>query len=155
MRKQSRRQCWLEGLAVALVLGLLSSAQVGGQAQRRFAARLSTVPITVAMQDTVSGRGSATATLAGRTLTIEGTFSGLRSAATGARIYNAPRAMRGPAVADVVVTKATSGTLRATLELDARQVEALEKGELYVQVQSERAPEGNLWGWLLPQEGSR
>jgi hypothetical protein len=88
-------------------------------------------------------------------LTVEGAFSGLRSAATAARLHVAARATRGPAVADLVVTKGTSGTLRASLDLDARQLEALEKGELYIQVHSERAPDGNLWGWLLPQEGSR
>jgi len=28
----------------------------------------------------------------------------------------------------------------------------LEKGRFYVQLHSEKAPDGNLWGWLLPQE---
>jgi hypothetical protein len=27
----------------------------------------------------------------------------------------------------------------------------LDKGRLYVQLQSEKAPDGNLWGWLMPQ----
>ena len=31
----------------------------------------------------------------------------------------------------------------------------LEKGRLYVQLHSEKAPDGNLWGWLTPQENKR
>jgi hypothetical protein len=31
-------------------------------------------------------------------------------------------------------------------------VQELAAGRYYVQVQSEKAPEGNLWGWLLAQE---
>ena len=29
------------------------------------------------------------------------------------------------------------------------QIADLRAGRLYVQIQSERAPDGNLWGWLL------
>ena len=36
-------------------------------------ARLAPVPIDVAMQETIAGLGSATATLSGTTLTVEGT----------------------------------------------------------------------------------
>jgi hypothetical protein len=28
-------------------------------------------------------------------------------------------------------------------------VEALKAGRFYIQLHSERAPDGNLWGWLL------
>ena len=37
-------------------------------------------------------------------------------------------------------------------ELSAEQQHDLVSGRLYVQLQSEKAPDGNLWGWLLPQE---
>ena len=39
-----------------------------------------------------------------------------------------------------------------TFDLTPIQLADLEKGRLYVQVHSEKAPDGNLWGWLLPQE---
>ena len=107
------------------------------------------------MQNVVAGRGSAKAVLAGNKLTVEGTFEGLRSPATVARIHLAPRAMRGPAVLELTVSKGTNGTISGSLELTPRQVEALEKGSLYIQVHSEKAPDGNLWGWLLPQETTR
>jgi hypothetical protein len=122
---------------------------------KAFTAHLSLVPLTVAMQETVAGRGSATAVLAGNRLTIEGKFDGLRSPATTARLHIAPRAMRGEAVAELTVSKATSGTLKGTVELTDRQRDALERLSLYIQINSDKAPEGNLWGWLFPQEVKR
>ena len=139
----------------AWLLVALSAWPAGAQPARTFVARLSTVPITVAMQDTVAGRGSAKAVLTGTKLTVEGTFDGLRSPATVARIHLAPRAMRGPAVLDLTASKGTNGTISGSLELTRRQIEALEKGSLYIQLHSEKAPDGNLWGWLLPQEATR
>jgi hypothetical protein len=139
----------------AWLLVTLSVLPLGAQQSRTFVARLSTVPITVAMQETVAGRGSAKAVLAGNRLTVQGTFEGLRSPATVARIHLAPRAMRGPAVLELTVSKGTSGTITGSLELTARQREALEDGSLYIQVHSEKAPDGNLWGWLLVQEATR
>ena len=42
-----------------------------------------------------------------------------------------------------------TGTIAGTLDLTPQQVDALKKGKLYVQVQSEGAPNGHLLGWLL------
>jgi len=122
---------------------------------RTFTTRLSVVPLTVAMQETVAGQGSVTAVLAGNRLTIEGKFAGLRSPATAARLHLAPRAMRGEAIAELTVSKTTSGTLKGSVDLTDRQRDALEKLSLYIQITSEKAPEGNLWGWLIPQEVKR
>jgi len=147
-------------LAVAAAVGApllvgLWGSHVAGQAARTFAARLSPVPITVAMQETVSGRGAVTAVLAGNRLTIEGRFEGLRSPATVARVHLAPRALRGPAIADLTVSTGTTGAIKGAVDLTDRQREALEKSSIYIQIHSEKAPEGNLWGWLLPQEVKR
>jgi len=139
----------------AWLLIALSALPLGAQQTRTFTVRLSPVPITVAMQDVVAGRGSAKAVLAGNKLTVDGTFEGLRSPATVARIHMAPRGMRGAAVLELTVSKGTTGTLSGSVDLTPRQVEALEKSSLYIQVHSEKAPEGNLWGWLLPQEATR
>ena len=139
----------------AWLLIALSALPAGAQQTRTFVARLSPVPITVAMQNVVAGRGSVKAVLAGTKLTVEGTFEGLRSPATVARIHLAPRAMRGPAVLELTVSKGTNGTISGSLDLMPRQVEALEKSSLYIQVHSEKAPDGNLWGWLLPQPVTR
>jgi mono/diheme cytochrome c family protein len=117
----------------------------------RFRARLSFVPIDVAMAPSVTGVGSATAELRGTTLTIEGTFEGLQGPATVARLHQSRRGVRGPARFDLTVTPATSGTVTGTVELTDAQVRDLAQGNLYIQLHSEKAPDGNLWGWLLPE----
>jgi hypothetical protein len=142
------------GILVASLAAVLWIAYPSAQA-RTFGTRLSVVPLTIAMQQTVAGQGSVTAVLAGNRLTVEGKFDGLRSPATTARLHVAPRAMHGEAIAELTVTKDTSGTLKGSVELNDRQREALQKLSLYVQVNSEKAPEGNLWGWLIPQEVKR
>lgn len=143
-------------VAVSAAMGLLAFLISPAAAQTRtFAGRLSPVPITVAEHGTVAGQGSLTATLADNRLTIEGTFEGLRSPATLGRLHIAPRGLRGPAVADIMVPSATAGTFKAVVQLSQQQRQALEKSSLYIQIHSEKAPEGNLWGWLLPQEAKR
>jgi hypothetical protein len=135
------------------------------QGSRTFKARLSVVPIDVAMQSTIAGVGAVSAALAGTKLTVNGTFEGLRSSATIAQLHRAPRGIRGPllqssgggsaAAADLQVTHGTSGTISGSIDLTSSQVTDLEQGRLYLQLHSEKAPDGNLWGWLLPQEGRR
>jgi CHRD domain-containing protein len=129
------------------------------QQTKSFKARLSPVPIDASMLATIAGAGSLSAVLNGSKLTITGSFEGLRSPATIAQVHKGPvRGVRGPVVTDLMVTKAadpTGGTIGATLDLTALQIADLEKGRLYVQLSSEKAPDGNLWGWLLPQENRR
>jgi hypothetical protein len=116
----------------------------------QYRARLSVVPIDIPMQATIAGSGSATATLKGSTLTIAGTFGGLKTPATIARVHRGPRtAMRGPAIGDLTITTATSGTIAGAIELTKAQIDDLAAGRLYIQLHSQKAPEGNLWGWLL------
>ena len=142
-------------LVVAACLVAASMAQAGAQS-RQYRARLSPVALDVAMQATIAGSGSVTATLNGTTLTLTGNYTGLKTASTVARLHRSPRtAMRGPAIGDLTITPGTSGTIAGTLELTKEQVDDLANGRLYVQLHSEKAPEGNLWGWLLIQEGKK
>ena len=121
-------------------------------AQLPYRVRLSMVPIDVAMQATVAGSGSATATLKGMSLTVTGTFNGLKTPATVVRVHRSPRtAMRGPAIGDLTASAATSGTISGTVELSKSQIDDLAAGRLYLQLHSEKAPDGNLWGWLFPE----
>jgi len=136
----------------ALWLGaaiLWIAQSVGGQSGETFKARLSPVPIDMSMMAAIAGSGSVTAVLGGRKLTISGTFVGLRSPATVARIHRGPKGIRGPAIFDLAVSQATSGTISGSLDLTPTQVEDLRNSRFYVQIYSERAPDGNLWGWLL------
>jgi hypothetical protein len=145
---------WLSAAFVP-VFGLIV---VTAQQPRAFKARLSPVPIDVSMQATVAGSGSVSAVLTGTRLAVTGTFDGLKSPATIAQLHKSPvRGVRGPTVVDLVVSKtdAASGTLSGTFDLTAIQIADLEKGRLYVQLHSEKALDGNLWGWLMPQENRR
>jgi hypothetical protein len=73
----------------------------------------------------------------------------LRSPATTVQIRRGPKGIRGPAILDLAVTKAEKSAVSGTVELTPEQIADLRNGRLYVQIQSERAPDGNLWGWLL------
>jgi hypothetical protein len=152
----ARYRWTLEAVVALTALGLTALWNLPALAQTKtYTARLSPVPLTVAMQESVAGSGSATAVLSDNRLAIEGTFAGLRSPATVARLHVAPRAIRGPAVADFMVPGATSGSFKTVVQLTDQQRQALEKSSLYIQIHSEKAPDGNLWGWLLPQEVKR
>ena len=140
----------LPALLLALALAGIQTAPAPMQA------RLAPVPIDVAMQETIAGLGSATATLSGTTLSVEGTYRGLRSPATTVRIYESARmGMRGAVVGEFASGGGRSGAFKGTVTLSAAQATAFSKGLLYVQIQSEKAPDGNLWGWLTPPKGRR
>jgi hypothetical protein len=136
---------------------MIAALAVSVQAQApQYRARLSVVPLDIAMQSTIAGSGSATATLKGSTLTINGAFTGLKTAATVARLHRGPKmAMRGPAIGDLTATADTSGNISGSLELTKAQIDDLAAGRIYIQLHSQKAPDGNLWGWLLVAEGKK
>jgi hypothetical protein len=146
------RQCVV---TVALTAALVASAvPLAAQGNEKFAARLSAVPIAGPNdRGNVTGKGAVTGTLSGRKLTISGTFEGLPSPATIARLHQGiSKGARGAAIGDLTVSKAASGTLSGSVDLTAQQVEALRQGKLYIQLHGEKgvAPDGsNLWGWFL------
>jgi hypothetical protein len=136
-------------LAYLCLFGIAVSAQ----AQATYKARLSPVPIDLTMQANVAGAGAATALLAGSRLTVNGTFEGLKSPATIAKIHKGPtRGVRGPELFTLTVVGTTSGTIGGSFDLTQSQLADLRAGRLYVQIHSEKAPDGNLWGWLLDKK---
>ncbi len=135
-------------LTAAVLLSLPSS--LDAQNAERFKLRLTTVPMDGGMRNTVAGSGAGTASLSGNTLSISGTFDCLKSPATAATLHaGAARGVRGAPIADLVASKDVKGTLTGSVTLTADQVKGLRDGRLYVQLASEKAPDGNLWGWLL------
>jgi len=154
----------LRGLVAAFVAtaGLIAGP-ASAQTSDKYTVRLGMVPAAnAAQQALVAGKGSATAVLAGNRLTVNGSFEGLPSPATAARLhYGIAKGARGKAFADLMISKATSGTISGAVTLTPEQLEGLKQGRLYLQVHSERgiAPEqgkaqpevdnSNLWGWLL------
>jgi hypothetical protein len=134
------------GLAAIFVLGLSLLAESG----ETYKARLSAVPADARTRADLTGSGTASAVLAGTKLTVTGSFEGLKSPATVVRLLNGVMAgVRGPAIQDLTISKAVSGTISGSADLTPPQLENLRKGGLYVQIYSEKAPEGVLWGWLI------
>jgi hypothetical protein len=133
------------GVAALMLAGSAASAQ----SRDAYKARLSPLGVTGATVNTTTGVGSITATLSGTSLSIEGTFEGLTGNATEANVRRGPKGIPGPSIANLEVTKASSGKVSGTVALTAEQVEDLRAGRLYVQVHSERALEGSIRGWLL------
>ena len=135
-------------IAVTIVLAL--TPLVYAQNAQTFKARLSPMPVDATNQAGTTGLGAVTAVLAGTKLSVSGTFSGLQTPATIAQVHVGAKGISGPPALDLTVTKATSGTLQGELMLTPAQVGHLKRGRLYIQIHSEKAPDGNLRGWLLP-----
>jgi hypothetical protein len=133
-------------LTIILALG----AALIAQSVETYKARLSAVAADARTRPQLAGLGSASAVFSGSKLTITGSFDGLLSPATMAQLRAGVAAgVRGPVVQDLTISKAVSGTISGSADLTPQQIETLHKGGFYVQVFSEKAPDGVLWGWLL------
>lgn len=123
-----------------------------------YQAGLGPMPLDDETKAVIAGRGDATATSDGKTLTVKGSFHGMPSNATEAHIFVSPVAgMPGKQILDLEVTKSTSGTISGSYTLTSAQATALRTGKLYIQINSEKAPDsypwgpkGTLWGWIFP-----
>jgi hypothetical protein len=129
---------------------LLLIAQAGSGQTSTFKARLSPVPVESNNAAKITGTGTVTAVLDGSKLTIDGMFEGMKSAATLAQVHMGQRGVRGPVEFDLQIDKAPNGHINGTITLTNVQIDTLRKGWYYIQIHAEQAPEGNLWGWLLP-----
>jgi len=110
------------------------------------------VPLDAANKANLLGRGDAVATLDGKTLTVTGKFGDLPSPATTAHLIIGPGiGVPGSESLDLTISQTQDGTISGQLPLTAKQQTAFRTGKMYVQIDSQKAPNGNLWGWLLPQ----
>lgn len=135
-----------------LLPAMAASLLCGAAAAQTYQANLGPMPLDEATKANMLGRGEATATLDGRSLSISGSFAGLPSAATKAHLHVSPAiGVPGSEALDLTVSQATAGTVSGKLTLTAAQALAFRTGRLYVQIDSQKAPTGNLWGWILPQ----
>ena len=132
-------------------LAALAAIMASAQAPETYKIRLAPVASDAAMKAVIAGDGMFTAQITGTKFTIKGTFEGLKSNATAAHIHQgtAP-GVRGAVLLNLEVTKAMSGDISGTFDLTPEQIENLHKGKWYVQIHSEQAPAGNLWGWIVP-----
>jgi hypothetical protein len=145
LHKPSRMAAFLLG---ACFLSVLLGAAAPDDATFHF--RLSPGPRLVGTRADTSGSGSVTASLEGNTLRLQGSFIGLLGVPTSAHLcMGSLPGVRGPWLADLTVSPATSGTLSGSLQLNPQQLSALRNGGLYVEIDSDKAPEGDLWGWIM------
>jgi hypothetical protein len=137
------------GFLVALMAAALVPGAVQAQkADAGFDLRLAPGPRLVGTRADSSGSGEVHAALDGNILTLRGTYQGLLGKQTGARLaMGSLPGVRGSVVASLV---AGDGTISGRVTLNARQLTAFRKGGLYVEIDSAEAPDGDLWGWLLP-----
>ena len=147
-----KREMALIRFAAAVIVGLgvgwfgLPSAAQSGETYKT---RLSAMPADAKTRPDLAGVGAVTATLSGTKLTVNGTFEGLRTNAVSGKLHNGIVAgVRGPAFADLTVTKSMNGTVTGSADLNPQQLANLKKGGIYVQIYTERPADGTLWGWL-------
>ena len=136
------------GAAMAVLMGLALS--LAAQSGDTYKTRLSALPADAKTRVDLAGTGSVTATLAGKKLTVNGTFDGLKTNATMVEIRNGVMAgVRGDAIGTLTITKAMKGSITGSLDLTDPQIEHLKKGGLYIQIYTEKPTDGTLWGWLV------
>jgi hypothetical protein len=108
-------------------------------------------PLNGSNRADVLGRGTVLATLEGSKFTLHGSFAGLATPATEAHLcMGNVMGGTGPIIYDVTVSQAQDGEVSGDVTLTPEQVAALKAGRIYVLLDSQKAPKGNLWGWFQP-----
>jgi len=136
------------GFRLSFLLVLLCAQPAFAQMEV-YRARLSPMPTTPATVDEITGEGEVILTLSGSTLTVQGEFSGMNSAATTAHLRHGPPAQPGPVVHALEIDDAAAGEISGVIDLTEEQVEALRNNALYVQVNSTGNSAGELRGWIF------
>ncbi len=97
----------------------------------------------------INSIGDASATLEGSTLTVKGNFSNLSSPATGGSVrIGLAKGVPGDMIGSLSADHATSGHFSGTVTLSSDQIAALKKQAIYIRIDSEKASDGNVQGWL-------
>jgi hypothetical protein len=134
-------------------IALLLSAASAFAATEDYQVALGPVARTNATKLLAIGKGDAIVTLDGNKLAIKGQFDGLASPATDAHLCQGIGigTGAGACTTDLTIAKDTKGEVSGNVTLNASQLKALRAGQLYIQINSQKAPgpSGNLWGWIL------
>jgi hypothetical protein len=136
-----------------LVLPLAAAFLAWGSAHAQtYTANLGPMPLDAANKPNLLGRGEATAIWDGKTLSVTGSFADLPSPAIRAHLYvGLYIGVPGTEGFELSVTPGAAGTVSGQIALNSKQASAFRTGKFYVQIDSQKAPTGTLWGWLLPQ----
>jgi len=99
--------------------------------------------------DVINSIGNVTADLDGNMLTVKGTFSNFTSPATGGSFrIGLAKGVPGDAIGSLTVEHARQGSFSGTIKLTAAQLAALKRQALYIRIDSQKSPDGNVQGWL-------
>jgi hypothetical protein len=140
--------------ALVLVLPASYRAIQAAPANELYETVLGPTPINHVTNSVLTGDGDASATLSGASLKISGSFQGMPAPATDAHVMMGDGiGIPGAPILDLTVSPAAHGTISGSFTVTRAQIAALHAGRLYIQINSQKgpAPDGNLWGWLLPE----
>ena len=99
--------------------------------------------------DVINSIGNVTANLDGNMLTVKGTFSNFTSPATGGSFrIGLAKGVPGDAIGDLTVDHARQGSFSGSIKLTAAQLAALKRQAIYIRIDSQKSPDGNVQGWL-------
>jgi hypothetical protein len=141
-------------LAGLFLLPLSRHALRAAPASEPYETVLGPTPVNHVTNTVLTGDGEAIASLNGTTFTVSGSFQGMPAPATDAHIMMGDGiGIPGAPILDLTVSPAVRGTISGSFKMTRAQIAALHAGRLYIQINSQKgpAPDGNLWGWLLPE----
>ena len=99
--------------------------------------------------DVINSIGNVTANLDGNMLTVKGTFTNFTSPATGGSFrIGLAKGVPGDAIGDLTVDHARQGSFSGSIKLTAAQLAALKRQAIYIRIDSQKSPDGNVQGWL-------
>jgi len=141
--------------AAAFILTNVFLFSAASAADQKFDTRLTAVAFDGATRANVQGDGHVEAVLSNEKLSVSGAFADLPSTATVAHLCLGDGiGVPGNPIFDVTVSGTTEGTFSGTFTLNRKQLLALKSGHVYLQIDSQKAPDGNLWGWLMPDHAA-
>ena len=144
----------IRSLPLWCALGVLlhGASLVAQSSAEVFATRLTRFAGEAVDAKNFRGDGRVQARIAGDRVIVRGEFHGLSSPARRARVFQGSAVgVPGKPVFDLAVAAASEGAVSGELRVTAEQLRALRAASLYVQIDTVAAPDGALWGWLLPQ----
>lgn len=150
-RDNALSKAGFRSLAAIFIFALISGASVTAFAAQNYQTDIDPTPRNGRNSEDVQGRGTVKATLDGNKFSVHGTFHGLTGPATEAHLcMGIVMGGTGPSIYDLTITQAQSGEISGTVTLTPDQIVALNSGKIYVLLDSQKAPKGNLWGWFQP-----
>lgn len=116
-------------------------------------ARLDSVAFTNETRRLVSGVGGVVATISdGGVVTLVGNYGGLASPATSIVVLKGPRTGvpgQERLAAFPVAQPSTRGSFSERIRMSKSNLAALLAGQIYLQIVTETAPDGAIWGWII------